>query len=99
MKETTNQWSTSNRKNRQEEIKLSRLRIGHSKMTYSYLLNKTDPPVCEKCTNKAALTIEHIIAVCPALQHLRIKHEANNKGQPNSSERPPTEQAYCGTWL
>lgn len=83
IKETIDNWNTSNRKTRQEEIKLTRLRIGHSRMTHSYIINKTDPPICEKCRSNTQLTIDHIMAICPALQHLRDKHNLKQTTQEN----------------
>ena len=34
---------------REDEVIISRLRIGHSKLTHSYLMNKEDPPECISC--------------------------------------------------
>lgn len=48
--------------NRRENVILTRLRIGHTQLTHSYLLEKTDPPKCQKCNQ--VLTVKHIIADC-----------------------------------
>lgn len=62
-------WSTSNRKNRHEEIIIARLRIGHTRITHSYLLNNLPPPDCPKCQEKN-LSADHLFS-CPALTSLR----------------------------
>ena len=63
-------WSSSHRESRQEEVILSRLRIGHTRMTHSYLLLKLSPPSCPHCMEDN-LTVEHFF-ICPALQSTRL---------------------------
>ncbi|KAI5746576.1 hypothetical protein M8J77_005081 [Diaphorina citri] len=41
---------------------LMRLRIGHTKITHSFLFRREDPPVCDKCN--VPLTVEHIVLSC-----------------------------------
>ena len=36
IKDTVNVWSSSQRKNRREEVMLCRLRIGHTKLTHGW---------------------------------------------------------------
>ena len=63
-------WSTSHRYNRQEESSLSRLRIGHTRLTHSYLLLRLmSPPSCLYC-NQENLSVDHFFS-CPDLQPLR----------------------------
>ncbi|KAI5708247.1 hypothetical protein M8J77_018932 [Diaphorina citri] len=51
-------WNTSNQDNRTQEIVLTRMRIGHTRITHSFLFTKTDPPTCE-CG--AHLSVRHIL--------------------------------------
>ena len=64
IKETTKEWSTSIQKDRQTESILTRLRIGHTKLTHGYLMNiPRDPaPSCNECN--VTLTIKHIFSNC-----------------------------------
>ena len=47
---------------RKEEITLSRLRIGHSHITHSYLLKKEEAPYCIPC--QKPYTMKHILTEC-----------------------------------
>jgi len=43
---------------RREAVVLNRLRIGHTRLTHSYLLSRDDQPECMTC--QCPLTVEHI---------------------------------------
>ena len=47
---------------RREEIVLSRLRIGHTRLTHSYLLKREDKPQCIGCDTQ--LTVKHFLLEC-----------------------------------
>ena len=55
-------WPSSSRHVRREEVILSRLRIGHSYFTNSYLLKGEMQPECIGC--QCPLTIKHILLEC-----------------------------------
>ena len=55
---------------RQWERILTRLRLGHSRLTYAYLMNKENPPICEHC-QQAVMTIKHALIECPQHRHAR----------------------------
>ena len=55
------EWKQSFRKSRKEEVVLSRLRRGHTRITHSYLL-KEEQPICHAC--QIAYTIKHILIKC-----------------------------------
>ncbi len=69
IKHTTHPWSTCYQINRQEETALCKLRIGHSKLTHAYLLEKSPPPHCTSCS--VQITIQHILINCPKYRNLR----------------------------
>jgi hypothetical protein len=48
--------------NRKEETIINHLRIGHTRLTHSYLMSKDEPPLCDTCS--VLLTVNHIITVC-----------------------------------
>lgn len=55
---------------RKQDVILTRLRIGHTQLTHSYLLEKKPPPNCRWC-NASTLTIKHIIEECSQLDNER----------------------------
>ena len=60
---------------RETKSKLSRLRIGHTNLTHSHIFTKEAKPRCTFCND--ILSIKHLIAVCPGLQHERNLHNIN----------------------
>lgn len=57
--------------NRISEIKFTRLRLGHTKLTHKHLLLNEQQPVCEVCN--CIISIEHIITKCPKYETKRIR--------------------------
>ncbi|GFT83379.1 RNase H domain-containing protein [Trichonephila clavipes] len=52
------------------DIKLTRLRIGHTHFTPRHLLLGEDAPQCPSC--KVSYTVKHILVDCPVFNHYRI---------------------------
>ena len=71
MKKAPRSWSSSNRDSRQKEVSLTRLKIGHTRITHSYFIspNLLSPPSCPHCFQKN-LSVIHFFT-CQQLQHLR----------------------------
>ena len=71
-------WETSQQKDRYTEVVLTRLRIGHTRLTHGYLMsNPHDPiPECSQC--KSTLTVEHFLLECPIFNQQRILCFGNN---------------------
>lgn len=67
---------SSNEFSRRDLTKIIRLRLGHTKITHDYIMNKTDPPICS-CNNKSPLNITHIFTDCPLFENDRIKFFGN----------------------
>ncbi|XP_055585165.1 uncharacterized protein LOC129738015 [Uranotaenia lowii] len=67
IKNSTNKWT--DRSNPTERRALTRLRIGHTRLTHEHLIAKTDPPICPCCNT--VTTIKHILTTCPQYQHIR----------------------------
>ncbi|KAI5743594.1 hypothetical protein M8J77_019999 [Diaphorina citri] len=61
------EWPSSQRSTRMEEVVLTRLRIGHTRLTHKYLFTREPQPVCQ-CGE--TLSIQHIL-VCPTHAHIR----------------------------
>ena len=70
-------WSFLSQSNRRTERILSRLRIGHSRVTHSFLLEGSSPPECEHC--QVLLSVEHILVDCTAFHSERVLYHLNGK--------------------
>lgn len=56
---------------RKKDTTISRLRIGHSNLTHSFLFEMPHtPPMCLNCNIQ--ITIDHILTVCPEYQAIRL---------------------------
>ena len=61
---------------RRDEVVLSRLRLGHSYLTHSYLLKGESPPDCVTCDCR--LTTSHILVDCIEYDFFRLILFENN---------------------
>ena len=77
LKETVNEWPSSTQPDRTTETTLTRLRIGHTKMTHGYLMTtpKEPVPICETCNEP--ITIKHVLSKCTKYTQLREQHFGN----------------------
>ena len=57
---------------RKENTVLNRLHIGHSYLTYSFILRKEEDPVCVACN--AVITVKHILIECADSLEIRKKY-------------------------
>ena len=57
---------------RQEEVVLARLRIGHKRITHSYLLKREEPPYCFGCD--ALFAVRHFLLECGDFSNIRDKY-------------------------
>ncbi|XP_065080400.1 uncharacterized protein LOC135703206 [Ochlerotatus camptorhynchus] len=55
---------------------LTRLRIGHTRVTHEFLLKKTAPPACECCGT--VVDVRHIILHCRKFEAARMKYEIDS---------------------
>jgi hypothetical protein len=55
--------------NRKEEVVLTRCRIGHSRLTHSYLLNNEERPECIPCNSNYSL--KHVLIDCVDVADVR----------------------------
>jgi len=55
-----------------QAVMINRLKIGHSRLTHSYLLSGEDQPTCTKCDT--VLTVKHILLDCPELWDVQLKY-------------------------
>ncbi|XP_042908355.1 uncharacterized protein [Parasteatoda tepidariorum] len=52
------------------DVKLTRLRIGHTRLTHLHLLFGEPPPRCDTCN--VSLSIHHILIACPCFNQQRL---------------------------
>jgi len=64
--------SVSSSLGRYESVLINRLRIGHTRLTNSYLLKGGTQPVCEAC--HFPLTIKHILVNCTRYSAARQRY-------------------------
>ena len=57
---------------RRDVVIINRLRIGHTRLTHSYLLASGDQPECVTC--QCPLTVKHILIECPDFRDIRNKY-------------------------
>ena len=71
IKQCINSWPSSTHKNRFHEVILTRLRIGHTNLTHSYLMTSPhdDPPICDLC--HCLLSVKHFLINCPKYNRYR----------------------------
>ena len=78
IKPTLGEWRPAFRKSRMELVIISRLRIGHSRLTHSFILKQEQPPQCLTC--QTPYTIKHILMECDVLDTARERHfKADNE--------------------
>jgi kelch-like protein 2/3 len=69
IKDSVSTWSSSYQRSRQMEIALCRLRIGHTRLTHGYLIERRPIPYCDDCL--VPLTVLHVLAECPSHNDVR----------------------------
>ena len=55
-----------------DEIKFTRIRLGHTRFTHSYHFTGDQFPICAQCN--CPYTIRHILRLCPRFRNERKKH-------------------------
>ena len=64
--------------NRKEDVIISRLRIGHTKLTHDYLMTRGRPPEQPMCCG-SRLTVKHLLIECNKYHRERVKHKLPRK--------------------
>ena len=59
--------------NRNDEVKIHRLRIGHTRLTHSYLMEgRRQEPQCHFCTSDL-ISVRHLMLDCQFFNNIRIR--------------------------
>ena len=61
---------------RREEVVVTRLRIGHTRLAYSYLHEREDQPLCISCNEP--FTVKHFLIDCTEFSHVRRQFFQSN---------------------
>ncbi|XP_023234990.1 uncharacterized protein LOC111634451 [Centruroides sculpturatus] len=86
IKPTIENWTCKKQYDRKSKVILSRLRIGHTRLTHQYLLKGEDQPVCEYCN--CFLSVKHILCHCIALNQSHRQHFGNASLREILGQRP-----------
>ena len=73
-------WPSSFQKDRRSEVVLSRLRIGHTRLTHQYILEGSGAPVCAHCDE--LLSVEHLLVHCSKFNNQRQRFNLSGKSLP-----------------
>ena len=57
---------------RKEQTIITRCRIGHTKITHSYILKNEQPPFCIPCNEP--FTVKHFLVTCVEFNYIRSKY-------------------------
>ena len=66
---TFGEWRPAFRKSRREQVVITRWRIGHTRLTHSFILKQEPPPQCLTCQTTCA--VKHILIDCRAFAVIR----------------------------
>jgi len=62
LKDSTREWGSSHHRTRRVEITMARLRLGHTRMTHGFLMERGEPPICDTCQTQ--ISVQHILTEC-----------------------------------
>jgi len=57
---------------RLDQIKFTRLRLGHTNLTHKYYLDRTTPQSCPICLTHSPINMDHILNSCPAIAQTKL---------------------------
>ena len=63
------EWKEEIHRSRKDEVLLTRLHIGHTRLTHNFLLTQEDQPKCTSCSTP--LTVKHILVKCNMNKQLK----------------------------
>ena len=69
LKSSVDVWPSSCDRYRKVSCILTRLRIGHTRLTHQHLMENRPPPYCTDCL--VLLTVRHFLAECPSYEDAR----------------------------
>ncbi|XP_023210480.1 uncharacterized protein LOC111613365 [Centruroides sculpturatus] len=79
-------WTHNKQYDRRSEVILTRLRIGHTRLTHLYLLKGEDQPLCQYCN--CTVSVKHILCNCIVSERIRRQHFGNTSFKEILGQRP-----------
>ena len=73
---TLGEWRPASRKSRREQVVISRLRIGLTRLTQSFILKQEPQPQCSTC--QTTCTVKHILIQCRTFTVIRKRFSKVN---------------------
>ena len=73
---TFGEWRPASRKSKREQVVISRLRIGHTRLTHSFILKQEPQPQCLTC--QTTCTVKYILIECRAFAVIRKRFFKEN---------------------
>ena len=70
-------WKSIPGSNRKHEVKIARLRIGHTRLTHGHYMSRGRPPECTYC-GTTPLTTDHFLMNCQTTRPLRDRLKLPN---------------------
>lgn len=83
-------WGNDLGNTRKKQVVITRTHIGHTYLTHSHILKKTNPP---KCRCGSLITIRHILSECKIITRIRQKY-LNGKDLKEIFKNTDTEKIY-----
>ncbi|XP_043219624.1 uncharacterized protein LOC122380493 isoform X1 [Amphibalanus amphitrite] len=82
IKPTIGRWTSGARDSRQEEVVLCRLRLGHTLLTHSHVMDRAPPPLCTLC--RCIIDVKHLLIDCPQYRttRQRLRRTCGDAGLP-----------------
>lgn len=71
---------------RKHQVILTRLKIGHTRYTHKFLMEKSNPPICHICD--VPQTVKHFLTECPGFHQERVKYTIPDDIQQALTENP-----------
>lgn len=90
IKNNISKWNSNFEISRRDSIVITRIRIGHSKITHDFLMAKRDQTMCEIC--QTPLTIKHIIENCTIYDTSRRKYQITSITQASGNDQLGVEK-------
>jgi ribonuclease HI len=84
LKPTTERFDDTNGMKRREQVVIGRLRIGYTRMTHGYKVNRENPPQCIEC--QTLLTTNHFLWECSKYDGIRRSSGLTNEDFHNTKE-------------
>ena len=74
VKPVLGEWPSPRGLSRSQSVTLTRLRIGHTRLTHEYRMSGDLRPVCSLCADRPFLSVQHVLSECTGTAELRRRY-------------------------